>query len=197
MNGDVGAWGAVVEQALDTLTATVKDHVAGVLAVLVGAGLGWALAGRGLRGGRLALWLAVPVLVLIAALCIVGPGPLFPKRPYQGPVLVRLGTDHAVTGLDLVGLACLATAMGLGTWLVRTRARHKAIMPRGAPTGGPGAPATPPATNTTPAPHRPLQGCWQRLRSWRAGGVRGHCSGTIGVLFYREYFTCSLRGTVS
>ncbi len=121
--GDVSIWRDMVGQVLDTLTATVKDHLAGALAVLVVAGLGWALAGRGLRGGRLALWLAVPVLVLVAALCIVGPGPLFPKRPYQGPVLVPLGTYHAVTGLDLVGLACLAAAVALGAWLVRDRRR--------------------------------------------------------------------------
>ncbi len=171
-------------RVLDTLAAVVKGHLVGALAVLVIAGLGWALAGRGMRGRRLALWLAVPVLVFVAALCIVGPGPLFPKGPHQGPTLVPLGTHHAVTGLDLVGLACLATAIALGTWLVRarrlppregtgavaTRVRHKAIMPRGAPTGAPETAEAPPATDTTPEAHRPLHGPWQRLRRRLAGG---------------------------
>src|SRR5690242_11284012 len=86
-----------------------------LLGVLIGAC--WLLAGRGLRGGRLALWLLVPFLVAGALVCWVGPDHLFPKKPYEGPQLLVLSENHAITLLDLPGVLCAATAIIIGAWL--------------------------------------------------------------------------------
>ena len=81
----------------------------------------WLLAGWGLRGRRLALWCAVPVLAGVALVFILGPGRLFPKEPYEGPILVEVSERHALTALDQPGLACGGAAGLLGAWLVWVR----------------------------------------------------------------------------
>ena len=83
----------------------------------------WLLFARGLRGMLLVLWFVVPLLALVAVVCFVGPGRLFPKDPYAGPVLVRLSTTHGLAALDLVGIACSGAAAVLGAWLILRRVR--------------------------------------------------------------------------
>ena len=63
----------------------------------------------------------MPVLAGVALVCLLGPGRLFPKEPYAGPILVRVATHHALTALDLPGLACGGAAGLLGAWLVWAR----------------------------------------------------------------------------
>ncbi len=94
--------------------------------VLVGVLLGvWLLTARGLTGYQLALWLAVPAFLVAGLVCIMGPGWLFPKHPFQGPVLVRVSVHRALTALDLPGLACAVAATVLAVRLVRERiTRH-------------------------------------------------------------------------
>ncbi len=74
----------------------------------------WLLAGWGLRGRRLALWCAVPVLVDVELVCLRGPGHLFPKEPFEGPILVTVSRRHALTALDLLGLTCAGAAGLIG-----------------------------------------------------------------------------------
>ena len=82
---------------------------------------GWLLAGWGLRGRRLVLWLTAPVLLGLALVFLLGPGRLCPKEPYEGPTLIRVAQDHALTALDLPGLACAAAGLLLGRWLLWAR----------------------------------------------------------------------------
>jgi hypothetical protein len=95
--------------------------------LLIGAliGIGWLLAGRGLRGGRLALWILVPLLVAGALVCWVGPDRLFPKKPFEGPALVVLSENHAITLLDLPGVLCVASAAIIGAWLIWGRWKRR------------------------------------------------------------------------
>ncbi len=83
----------------------------------------WLAAGIDLRGRRLATWLAVPALIGLALVFLVGPGHLFPKEPYEGPTLLVVSPTHALTALDLPGLACAGAAGLLGSWLVWARFR--------------------------------------------------------------------------
>jgi hypothetical protein len=90
-----------------------------LLAVLAGAG--WLLGARGLPGPRRALWILVPVLLAVALVCWLGPGRLFPKVPYEGPQLLVVSPNHALTLLDLPGLACAGAAVAIGAWLLWDR----------------------------------------------------------------------------
>ncbi len=81
----------------------------------------WLLAARGFRGRRLARWLAVPALLAVALVCLVGPGHLFPKYPFEGPQLLRVSTNHALTALDLPGLAAGGAGVALGARAVWER----------------------------------------------------------------------------
>ena len=84
---------------------TALHAAAPVLLVLGAAGVvGWLLWGRGLTGSRRARRLGVPILALAAAFCVLGPGHLFPKR-YEGPELLKVSASHALTALDVLGLA--------------------------------------------------------------------------------------------
>lgn len=94
--------------------------------------LAWLLCGRGLRGGWLALWLLVPEVLLLALLCFLGPGHLFPKNPFEGPVLVEVSRRHALTALDLIGLAYTGLAALLGAGLVWARLAAAATPPAAA-----------------------------------------------------------------
>ena len=90
-----------------------------LLAVLAGAG--WLLGMRGLAGPRRALWALVPVLFAVALVCWLGSGRLFPKVPYEGPALLVVSHTHAVTLLDLPGLACAVAAVALAGALLGER----------------------------------------------------------------------------
>ncbi len=83
----------------------------------------WLYEVRGLVRRPLSRWLAVPLLLVAALACLLGPGHLFPKHPWQGPQVVRLSAHHALTALDLPGLACAGAAIVLAVRLVRERAR--------------------------------------------------------------------------
>ena len=69
-------------------------------------------------------WLVVLVLTVVALLCLVGPGRLYPKVPFEGPILVLVSRQHGLTLLDLPGLACAGAAVVLGVRLVRRRIRE-------------------------------------------------------------------------
>lgn len=99
----------------------VRDHL-GLFLVLAACGAGcWFLGGWHLRRRRLLLWDLVLPLWALALLCVVGPGHLFPKRPYEGPRLITFSAIHSLTLLDLPGLACAALAGGLSCWLLWVR----------------------------------------------------------------------------
>ena len=93
-----------------------------LLLALSGAPLiGWLVAARGLRGRQLARWLAMPVLLFGAAICLLGPGHLFPKEPFEGPTLLRVSQSHAIVALDLIGLIAGGLGILLGAWAVWER----------------------------------------------------------------------------
>ena len=86
----------------------------------------WLLGGWELRGRRLVLWCLVPVLVAVALIGLVGPDRLFPKKPYEGPSLIIVSENHALTLLDLPALAAALIAGLLACWLLRVRWRERA-----------------------------------------------------------------------
>jgi hypothetical protein len=103
--------------------ALVRDHLGVFVALAALVALGWIIAGRGLRGRRLLLWQLVPLLAAAALACLVGPDRLFPKDPYEGPILLGLSENHAVTLLDLPAAALGGAAVALGVWSVGERWR--------------------------------------------------------------------------
>ncbi len=94
------------------------------LAVLLAAI--WLLAGLGLRGRRLALWWAVPALGAVALFCVLGPDRLFPKKPFEGPSLIVVSQNHALTLLDLPAFAAAGAAGLLALWSLRARWHERA-----------------------------------------------------------------------
>lgn len=103
----------------------IRDQIGGILLLGVIGGLCWVLAARGLSGKRLALWLLVPVLLGGALVLWVGPDRLFPKKPYEGPELIVLSENHAITLLDVPGVFLAGSAVLLGGWLIRGRWRRE------------------------------------------------------------------------
>lgn len=85
----------------------------------------WFFAGWCLRGWRLLLWDLVLPLLALALVCVVGPGQLFPKEPYEGPRLIIFSPAHSLTLLDLPGFACAALAVVLACGLFLTRWRER------------------------------------------------------------------------
>ncbi len=85
----------------------------------------WFFAGWRLRGWRLLLWDLVLPLLAVAAVCVIGPGYLFPKEPYEGPRLITFSPAHSLTLLDLPGFACTALAALLACGLLLTRRRGR------------------------------------------------------------------------
>ena len=83
--------------------------------------LAWLLAARGLSGARRVLWSLVPMLLFAAAVCWIGPGRLFPKQPFEGPTLLKVSHNHALTLLDVPGLLWAAVAIALAGWLLGER----------------------------------------------------------------------------
>lgn len=102
----------------------LKDWGPTLLALGVVPLVAWLLLARGLRGAALALWLAVPPLSVAALVCFFGPGQVFSKAG-EGPILVALSNNHAVTALDLVGVACAVVAGALAAALVLWRLRPR------------------------------------------------------------------------
>jgi hypothetical protein len=97
--------------------------VPGVAAMLTLGSVVWIVAGLGLRGRALALWLLVPLLVLVAGVCVGGPGHVISKR-WEGRSLFELAPGDAVTMLDVTGLAIAGLAALLALGLLAWRARH-------------------------------------------------------------------------
>jgi len=68
----------------------------------------------------------VPLLAAVALVCIVGPDRLSPKHPFEGPSLIILSENHALTVLDLPGFAAAIAAALLALWAIRARLRDPA-----------------------------------------------------------------------
>ena len=91
-----------------------------VLLAALGA-IAWLLAARGLSGSRRILWSLVPLLLAAAAVGWIGPGRLFPKQPFEGPTLLKVSHNPALTLLDIPGILWAGTAVALGGWLILER----------------------------------------------------------------------------
>ena len=111
----------LLEELIQRALHLIRDQLGLFLALGLLAGTCWLLAARGLSGKRLTLWLLVPVLLTVTFVCWVGPDRLFPKEPYEGPELLILSENHAITLLDLPGGLCAVTAVLLGAWLIKGR----------------------------------------------------------------------------
>ena len=103
----------------------VREHLGLLLALLTIGAICWFFAGWRLRGWRLLLWDLVLPLLAVAAICVLGPGYLFPKEPYEGPRLITFSPAHSLTLLDLPGFACAALAALLACGLLLTRHRGR------------------------------------------------------------------------
>lgn len=110
-----------VRQGLQWALHLVRDNLALFLLLGLLAGVAWLLAARGLKGPRLTLWLLVPILLAGTLVCLIGPGHLFPKQPYEGPNLITVSHNHAITLLDLPGGLCAIAAAIIGARLIRER----------------------------------------------------------------------------
>lgn len=108
------------------LLALIREHLALFIVLAALVGIGWLLAGWGLRGRQLLRWCLVPLLAAVALICIVGPDRLFPKHPFEGPSLIILSENHALTVLDLPGFAAAIAAALLALWAIRARLRNPA-----------------------------------------------------------------------
>ncbi|HEU5424331.1 MAG TPA: hypothetical protein VFU72_12370 [Nitrolancea sp.] len=97
------------------LKAILGVHAAIVIFAL--ASLAWLYLGRRVRGADGALWLAVPLLLDVAVICIAGPGHLYSKR-YEGSILVELARHSGITIFDVTGLALATLAAALGGFLL-------------------------------------------------------------------------------
>lgn len=103
----------------------VREHLLLFLALVMFGAACWFFAGWWLRGWRLLLWDLVLPLLAVALICVVGPGYLFPKEPYEGPHLITFSPTHSLTLLDLPGFACAALAVVLACWLLLARWRER------------------------------------------------------------------------
>ena len=112
-----------MREAISWALLQIRTNLGSLVILTLIAGIGWSLAARGLAGWRRALWLLVPVLLVAALVCVIGPGRLFPKQPFEGPILLTISYNHALTLLDIPGFLWASTAMALGGWLLRDRLR--------------------------------------------------------------------------
>ena len=103
----------------------VREHLGFFMALATFGAICWFFAGWRLRGWRLLLWDLVLPLLAVAAICVVGPGHLFPKEPYEGPRLITFSPAHSLTLLDLPGFACAALAVVLACGLLLSRWRER------------------------------------------------------------------------
>lgn len=111
----------VVEVALQRIARFLRDELASFVWLALLLAVIWLLAGMGLRGHRLALWWAVPAFGAVALICLLGPDRLFPKKPFEGPSLIVVFENHALTLLDLPAFAAAGVAGVLALWLLRAR----------------------------------------------------------------------------
>ncbi len=103
----------------------IREHLGFFLALAIFGAACWFFAGWRLRGWRLLLWDLILPLLAVALVCVVGPGRLFPKEPYEGPRLITLSPAHSLTLLDLPGFACAALAALLACGLLLARWRER------------------------------------------------------------------------
>ncbi|HEX5166564.1 MAG TPA: hypothetical protein VFV93_14265 [Thermomicrobiales bacterium] len=100
--------------------------VRGVASVLIVAGAIWVASGLRLRGRLLAAWLLVPVLIAVASVCIAGVKRLDPDESLEGPHLIRVAHNDAITLSDLVGVAFAGMACLLAMYLIWRRIQARA-----------------------------------------------------------------------
>jgi hypothetical protein len=115
--------GGTMREAVAWALRAGRTHLDALLLLAALAGSVWLLGARGMAGPRRALWLLVPALVAAALVCWLGPGRLFPKVPYEGPQLLVVSRNHALTLLDLPGLACAGVAAAIGGGLLWSKTR--------------------------------------------------------------------------
>lgn len=101
----------------------IRSNLGWLVFLALLAGVAWALAARGLVGWRRALWLLVPVQLGAALVSFVGPDRLFPKRPFEGPILLTVSRNHSLTLLDIPGILWGGSAIALAAWLLYDRLR--------------------------------------------------------------------------
>jgi hypothetical protein len=111
----------VLRQIVDLLKSSLS--VRDVVTVLAVVSVVWLVSGVRLRGRMLAGWLLVPALVAVACFCVAGQEHLFPDRSFEGPHLIRLGNDDAITLTDLIGVAVGGVALLLALELILRRIR--------------------------------------------------------------------------
>jgi len=124
----------VFREVMTRLAWIVKGNLSvagGAIVVAIGC-LIWlaaAVAGGRPRGMVLLVWLIVPLFIIVAAVCIGGPGRFFPKEPYEGPTVIQFAPKDGVTALDVAGgfslfaayilaLAAIAARWDHARWLV-------------------------------------------------------------------------------
>jgi hypothetical protein len=112
-----------MRETISSAIRLIRTNLDSLVLLAALAGIGWLIAARGLAGWRRAAWMLVPVLLAIALVCWAGPGRLFPKLPYEGPELLTVSQNHALTLLDIPGILCAVAGVGLGGWLLRDRLR--------------------------------------------------------------------------
>lgn len=120
-------FGGVLRRLAHAGIGLVREHLGLCLALALFGAICWFFGGWRLRGWQLLLWDLVLPLVAVALACVVGPGYLFPKEPYEGPHLITFSPAHSLTLLDLPGFACaaLAVALACGLLLMRWRERGR------------------------------------------------------------------------
>jgi hypothetical protein len=99
--------------------------VRGVASILTVACAVWIASGLRLRGRLLAGWLLVPALIAVASVCIAGVKRLDPDESLEGPHLIRLGHDDAITLSDLVGVTFAGIACLLAIYLIWRRVQAR------------------------------------------------------------------------
>ncbi len=87
----------VVRRLAHAGVVLVREHLGFFLALAVFGAVCWFFGGWRLRGWRLLLWDLVLPLLAVALVCVVGPGHLFPKEPYEGPRLITFSPAHSLT----------------------------------------------------------------------------------------------------
>jgi len=117
--------GGVLRRLAHTGVVLLREHLGLFLALAIFGAACWFFAGWRLRGWRLLLWDLILPLLAVALVCVVGPGRLFPKEPYEGPRLITLSPAHSLTLLDLPGFACAALAALLACGLLLARWRER------------------------------------------------------------------------
>jgi hypothetical protein len=115
----------VLRRLVQLSVVLARDYLGLFLALVALLAVCWFFAGWRLRGWRLLLWDLILPLLAVALICVLGPGRLFPKVPYEGPHLITFSSTHSLTLLDLPGFASAALAVVLACGLLLTRWRER------------------------------------------------------------------------